>query len=111
MVLHLRPASIAGLSDQWFESQEWMMKQGIHPESYREVIFRDVGADVTYKIFSTAKTDRTIKWEDGKEYPLVELDVSAASHPYYTGKQRIFDAGGRVERFKKRYAQHQEAKK
>ncbi len=80
------------------------MKAGIHPENYRPVVFRDVSADITFMIPSTAKTDKKIKWEDGKEYPLVELDVSSASHPYYTGKQRIFDSAGRVEKFKKKYA-------
>lgn len=80
------------------------MREGIHPEGYRPVVFRDVSAEVTFMISSTVKTDKKIKWEDGKEYPLVELDVSSASHPYYTGKQRIFDSAGRVEKFKKKYA-------
>jgi len=77
------------------------MKPGIHPE-YRPVVFRDSGANFAFLSRSTVETNRTIEWEDGNTYPLVELDVSSASHPFYTGKQRILDTGGRVQRFENR---------
>lgn len=80
------------------------MKKDIHPKDYRPVVFKDVGADVSWVTRSTVKTDRTITWEDGKEYPLYTLDLSSASHPFYTGKQVFVDREGRVERFQKRYA-------
>jgi large subunit ribosomal protein L31 len=80
------------------------VKKDIHPKNYRPVVFKDVGADVSWVTRSTVKTDRTITWEDGKEYPLFTLDLSSASHPFYTGKQVFVDREGRVERFQKKYA-------
>jgi large subunit ribosomal protein L31 len=77
------------------------MKEGIHPE-YRPVVFRDGSANFTFLSRSTIETDKTIEWEDGNTYPLVELDISSASHPFYTGRQRIVDTGGRVQRFENR---------
>lgn len=81
------------------------MKKDIHPKNYRPVVFRDVGADVAWITKSTVATDKTIVWEDGQEYPLYTLDLSSASHPFYTGKQVFVDSEGRVERFQKKYAQ------
>ena len=78
------------------------MKQGIHPD-YREVVFSDDDAGFAFLTRSTIKTSETIQWEDGKEYPLVKLDISSASHPFFTGKQKLVDSTGRVERFKQRY--------
>jgi large subunit ribosomal protein L31 len=78
------------------------MKAGIHPE-YKEVVFQDVSSDFAVLTRSTIKSKETIKWEDGNEYPLVKVEVSSASHPFYTGKHKILDSGGRVDRFKKRY--------
>ncbi|RPH97600.1 MAG: type B 50S ribosomal protein L31 [Lysobacterales bacterium] len=78
------------------------MKPGIHPE-YRQVVFQDISSDFAILTRSTIETKETIKWEDGKEYPLVKMEVSSASHPFYTGKHKILDSGGRVDRFKKRY--------
>ena len=78
------------------------MKEGIHPE-YREVIFRDVSCDWEAKIKSTIKTSETIKWKDGKEYPYIKLDISSASHPFYTGKHKIMDTEGRIEKFRKKF--------
>lgn len=78
------------------------MKADIHPE-YREVVFQDVSSDFSFLTRSTVETDETIKWEDGNEYPLVKVEVSSASHPFYTGKHKVLDSGGRVDRFKKRY--------
>jgi large subunit ribosomal protein L31 len=79
------------------------MKPGIHPE-YRSVVFRDRSAGESFLTRSTVTTDRTVEWTDGKTYPLVEVDVSAYSHPFYTGKQRLLDSAGRVERFRAKYA-------
>ncbi len=78
------------------------MKQGIHPE-YREVVFQDISSDFAFLTRSTIKTKETIKWEDGNEYPLVKIEVSSKSHPFYTGQHKIMDTGGRVERFRNRY--------
>lgn len=78
------------------------MKAGIHPE-YRDVVFQDISSDFAFLTRSTIDSKDTIKWEDGKEYPLVKVEVSSASHPFYTGKHKVLDSGGRVDRFKKRY--------
>ena len=78
------------------------MKAGIHPE-YREVVFQDLSSDFAFLTRSTIGSKETIKWEDGKEYPLIKVEVSSASHPFYTGKHKVLDSGGRVDRFKKRY--------
>ncbi len=78
------------------------MKDGIHPD-YRYVVFQDAAANFAFLTRSTMKTDKTIQWEDGNEYPLVKLDISSASHPFFTGKQNIVDTAGRVERFKRKY--------
>ena len=79
------------------------MKADIHPE-YREVVFQDISTDFAILTRSTIESKDTIKWEDGKEYPLVKVEVSSASHPFYTGKHKVLDSGGRVDRFKKRYS-------
>ncbi|KAA9131274.1 type B 50S ribosomal protein L31 [Marinihelvus fidelis] len=78
------------------------MKAGIHPE-YRKVVFQDVSSDFSFLTRSTMNTNETIKWEDGEEYPLIKVDISSASHPFYTGKHKVLDSGGRVDRFKRRY--------
>ena len=78
------------------------MKSGIHPE-YREVVLQDIGADFSFITRSTISTRETIKWTDGKEYPLVKIEVSSQSHPFYTGKQKILDTAGRVEKFRQKY--------
>jgi large subunit ribosomal protein L31 len=78
------------------------MKAGIHPD-YREVVFQDMSSDFAILTRSTIDSKETVKWEDGKEYPLVKVEVSSASHPFYTGKHKILDSGGRVDRYKKRY--------
>ena len=79
------------------------MKKEIHPE-YRTVLFHDVSVDKYYLIPSTLETDQTKEWEDGNTYPYCPLDVSSASHPFYTGQNKIIDTGGRVERFKNRFS-------
>lgn len=78
------------------------MKSDIHPE-YREVVFQDLSSDFAFLTRSTVTSKETIKWEDGNEYPLVKVEVSSASHPFYTGKHKLMDTGGRVDRFKRRY--------
>jgi large subunit ribosomal protein L31 len=80
------------------------MKKDIHPDNYRLVIFRDTSNDEQYLIGSVIETDQTGKWEDGKEYPLVNVEVSSASHPFYTGGEKVIKARGRVERFQRRAA-------
>ncbi len=79
------------------------MKKGIHPE-YRPVVFQDASANYSFLTRSTIKSSDTIDWEDGKTYPLVKLEISSASHPFFTGKQKLLDTAGRVEKFKKKYA-------
>ena len=79
------------------------MKKGIHPD-YRPVVFQDASADFTFLTRSTIKTSETIQWEDGNTYPLVRLEISSASHPFFTGKQKLVDTAGRVEKFKRKYA-------
>ena len=78
------------------------MKKGIHP-TYEPVVFRDKSADFAFLTRSTATSSETITWEDGREYPVIDVEISAASHPFYTGQQRVVDSAGRVERFRRRY--------
>ena len=78
------------------------MKSSIHPQDYRPVVFSDDQAGFAFLTQSTAKTDETIKWEDGNEYPLVKMHISSASHPFFTGEEKIIDTEGRVDRFKAR---------
>lgn len=78
------------------------MKSNLHPTDYRPVVMQDPSAGFAFLTRSTAKTDKTIKWEDGNEYPLLEVYISSASHPFYTGKETLIDTEGRVDRFKAR---------
>lgn len=78
------------------------MKQDIHPE-YREVVFQDISTDFAFLTRSTVKSRETITWEDGNEYPLVRVEISSKSHPFYTGQQKIVDTAGRVDRFRRKY--------
>ncbi|MBT5506897.1 MAG: type B 50S ribosomal protein L31 [Flammeovirgaceae bacterium] len=78
------------------------MKKNLHPE-YKEVVFLDTSSNFKFLTKSTMKSSETIKWEDGNEYPLVKIEVSSASHPFYTGKKLFVDTAGRVEKFKKKY--------
>jgi len=78
------------------------MKSGIHPE-YRPVVFRDRAAGFAFLTHSTTTSEKTIEWDDGNTYPLVDVEISAASHPFYTGNTRVVDTAGRVERFERRY--------
>jgi large subunit ribosomal protein L31 len=78
------------------------MKDDIHPD-YRPVVFQDTSNGTMFITRSTIRTKEKVKWEDGKEYPLVKVDISAASHPYFTGKMKFIDTAGRVEKFQKKY--------
>lgn len=80
------------------------MKTDIHPQNYRLVIFQDNSSGERFLVGSTIETTETDKWEDGQEYPLAHIDVSSASHPFYTGQEKVMDTAGRVERFKARAA-------
>ncbi len=79
------------------------MKKDIHPD-YRPVVFHDVSADHKFLTRSTVHAKDTIQWEDGNEYPLVKVDISSASHPFFTGKQKFVDAAGRVEKFQRKFS-------
>jgi large subunit ribosomal protein L31 len=78
------------------------MKKGIHPD-YKEVVFLDTSSDFKFLTRSTMSAKDTIQWEDGKEYPLIKVEISAASHPFYTGKKIFVDTAGRVEKFRQKY--------
>lgn len=80
------------------------MKKEIHPENYRLVVFKDMSCDYTFMTKSCVNTKDTIKWEDGNEYPLVKLEISNQSHPFYTGKMKLVDTAGRIDKFNTRYA-------
>ena len=79
------------------------MKKGIHPEGYRLVVFKDFSCDFSFISKSTAHTKESIVWEDGNEYPLVKLEISNQSHPFFTGKMKFVDTAGRIEKFQKKY--------
>ena len=79
------------------------MKQGIHPENYRLVVFKDMSNGFSFLSRSTANSRETVQWEDGKEYPIIKLEISNTSHPFYTGKNVLVDTAGRIDKFKKRY--------
>lgn len=78
------------------------MKKELHPE-YKEVVFQDSSSDFAFLTKSTMSSKDTIKWEDGNEYPLIKIEVSSASHPFYTGKKLFVDTAGRVEKFNRKY--------
>ena len=87
------------------------MKKEIHPKEYRLVVFKDMSNEYAFITHSTAQTKDTIVWEDGKEYPLVKLEISHTSHPFYTGKMKLVDTAGRVDKFMNRYKDHVGKKK
>ena len=79
------------------------MKKDIHPEDYRLCVFKDMSTEFAILTKSCIETDDTIKWEDGNEYPLVKMEISSDSHPFYTGKTKLVDTAGRIDKFKNRY--------
>ena len=86
------------------------MKKGIHPEEYRKVIFKDFSCDESFMTKSTVPTNDTIVWEDGNEYPLIKLEISNKSHPFFTGKMKFVDTAGRIDKFNKKFAKTRFAK-
>ena len=84
------------------------MKKEIHP-NYKEVVFKDVSSDFAILTRSTIETKDTIEWTDGKEYPLYKVDISSASHPFYTGTQKVLDTEGRVERFNRKFGRKKQS--
>lgn len=86
------------------------MKKDIHPKNYRFVVFKDISCDYAFLTRSAVETKDTIKWEDGKEYPLVKLEISHMSHPFYTGKMKLVDTAGRIDKFRSRYAKKEAGK-
>lgn len=86
------------------------MRKDIHPDNYRLVVFKDMTNEYTFVTRSCAPSNETVKWEDGNEYPLVKLDISHKSHPYFTGKTQYVDTAGRIDKFKNRYARHMKKK-
>lgn len=79
------------------------MKQDIHPKNYRFVVFKDMSNGTSFLSRSTAGSKETVAWEDGNEYPLIKLEISNTSHPFFTGKSMLVDTAGRIDKFKKRY--------
>lgn len=79
------------------------MKKGIHPENYRFVVFKDMSNNTSWLTRSTAHSRETIKWEDGNEYPVIKLEISNTSHPFFTGQKVLVDTAGRIDKFKRRY--------
>jgi large subunit ribosomal protein L31 len=86
------------------------MKKGIHPKEYRFVVFQDMSNGYKFMTKSTVNSKESIKWEDGKEYPLIKLEISHTSHPFFTGKMKLVDTAGRVDKFKSRYKKHLDSK-
>ncbi len=86
------------------------MKQGLHPDNYRLVVYEDLNNGFKFLTKSTANSDEKVKWEDGNEYPLVKVHITSASHPFFTGEERILDIEGRVDKFKARAAAGKAAK-
>jgi large subunit ribosomal protein L31 len=82
------------------------MKKDIHPKGYRYVVFKDMSNGYAFLTQSTAPTKDKIEWEDGKEYPLIKLEISNQSHPFYTGKMKLVDSAGRVDKFRNKYKKH-----
>lgn len=86
------------------------MKKSLHPDNYRLVVFEDLNNGTRFLTRSTAAAEKTIKWDDGNEYPLIQVHITSASHPFFTGEERILDIEGRVDKFKARAAAGQAAK-
>ncbi len=87
------------------------MKKGIHPENYRLVVFKDMSNGEIFLTKSTVPTKETIKHENGKEYPLIKVEISNTSHPFYTGKMKLVDTAGRVDKYMSKYKKHVDKKK
>jgi len=79
------------------------MQKGIHPDQYRFVVFQDMSNGTSFLCRSTANSKETVKWEDGNDYPVIKLEISNTSHPFFTGKNVLVDTAGRIDKFKKKY--------
>lgn len=106
--MHLKIVKIKAVSsvkaiDQVAITNKLIMKEGIHPGNYRLVVFRDMSNGTSFLSRSTASSRETVQWEDGNEYPVIKLEISNTSHPFYTGKNMLVDTAGRIDKFKKRY--------
>ena len=86
------------------------MKKEIHPDNYRMVVFHDISVNESFLTRSAAETKETIKWEDGNEYPLVKVEISSKSHPFFTGKMKFVDSAGRIDKFNKKFAKFSKPK-
>ncbi len=82
------------------------MRKDIHPSDYRFVVYKDVSNEEAFLTKSTANSKETITWEDGNEYPLIKVEISNTSHPFFTGKMKLVDTAGRVDKFKNKYKKH-----
>lgn len=80
------------------------MKSDLHPKTYRKVVFKDISNDIMILTKSCADTKETVVWEDGNEYPLIKMEISSFSHPFYTGKMKFVDSAGRIDKFNKKFA-------
>jgi large subunit ribosomal protein L31 len=98
-----KPAHITVRPNPYNLQIELIMKKGIHPNNYRFVVFKDMSNGYSFLSRSGAASRETIKWEDGNEYPLIKLEISNTSHPFFTGKNVLVDTAGRIDKFKKRY--------
>lgn len=87
------------------------MKKDLHPDNYRMVVFRDISCDEEFVTRSCAPSKETTKWTDGQEYPLVKVEISSASHPFFTGKMKFVDTAGRIDKFNKKFSRTKFAKK
>ena len=98
------PSNFENTGLQQIFAKNRVMKKDIHPASYRFVVFKDISTDDTFLGKSCINSKETITWEDGKEYPLVKMEISAYSHPFFTGKMKFVDTAGRIDKFNKKFA-------
>jgi len=99
ILVYLRPDS----KKKVYNNIKNTMKKDLHPSNYRPVVFKDMSNEYAFLTKSCIDTKETIQWEDGNEYPLVKLEISHTSHPFYTGKMKLIDTAGRIDKFRTRY--------
>jgi large subunit ribosomal protein L31 len=103
-IYFVRPDKLANFATRTAKPvPDQIMKKGLHPASYRLVVFKDMSNGEAFLSKSSAQSRETVKWEDGNEYPLIKLEISNTSHPFFTGKNVLVDTAGRIDKFKKRY--------
>ena len=103
--------NLSNFAVRFIKEEDNKMKKEIHPDNYRLVAFKDMSNGFTFVTRSTAASRETLKMEDGNEYPLIKLEISSKSHPFYTGKMKLVDTAGRVDKFMNRYKTHYDKKK